>query len=61
MPQCEDPAFGQEGTYATNHNLPVAAGLPPGSSYIVRLFNRIVFKKLERCIRNAESRNQRRE
>ncbi|CAG0914458.1 unnamed protein product [Notodromas monacha] len=32
MPQCEDPAFGQEGTYATNHNLPGAAGLTSGYS-----------------------------
>jgi hypothetical protein len=33
MPQCEDPAFGQEGTYATNHNLPAAAGLQ-GATYM---------------------------
>ncbi|CAG0914459.1 unnamed protein product [Notodromas monacha] len=32
MPQCEDPAFGQEGTYATNHNLPGAAGLTSGEN-----------------------------
>ena len=47
MPQCEDPAFGQEGTYATNHNLPVAAGLPSGKLFLTLILKIEVHVKFQ--------------